>query len=66
MIAVSVKQALLPQLLERYDRGEGVVFGPITANRDGLAWKGRSVPWPIMVAVSVKRGVLTLECHPSP
>jgi hypothetical protein len=44
-VEVRVARATLPEVLDRYRRGERLTFGPLELDKEGVTLRGRSVPW---------------------
>ncbi|HYH66429.1 MAG TPA: DUF6585 family protein [Urbifossiella sp.] len=44
-VEARVARATLPDLLDRYRRGERLAFGPLELDTEGVTLRGREVPW---------------------
>ena len=61
IILREVEKRLLPGLLNQYDRGESVAFGPILVSKDGLTLGPTFHDWTVVAGLSVKKGLLAVE-----
>jgi hypothetical protein len=55
-----VRAVLLPSLQRAYDDGTPITFGPVTVSREGVAARGRQLPWGAIGNVDVKDGRLVI------
>lgn len=63
-VEVRVARATLPDLLDRYRRGERLAFGPLELDKEGVTLRGRSVPWAEVKTFRLVNGSLLMVGPP--
>jgi len=61
-INVELARELFPAILQRYQIGQPIVFGSLTATHEGLFYRSRRLPW---IAVKIERKIKSNEISAS-
>jgi hypothetical protein len=58
---VTEPERMLPQVIERFEKGIPVSFGTLFVSRDGIRHEGKVTPWSDIKDVRDKKGVLVIR-----